>query len=139
MDLIPKQIAEYLESLSINRLTSGYLKLDKNGAIIDWTGEVALFNSEAPKAGEDIYEYCSILEGILPLESKQAVLPRIEMTNNLFADIHLLFDENYYWIIFIDTTQTVNYIRDFLQDHNETILKKTQSKNLPNDTEEPEE
>lgn len=129
MDVIPDKIAEYLESLSISRLTSGYLKLDSDGAIVTWYGEVALFNSAVPIVGEDIYDYCNILEGVLPLESKHAVLPRIEIQDNLFADIHLLFDDECYWIIFVDTTQTVNYIREFLQDHNENILNQSKSKN----------
>ncbi len=125
MDDIPNHIIKYLENFVGEEKTYGLLALNLSGEIFTWYGDLEHFNGSEPEVGIDIYDYCSILEGILPLESQQAVLPNIEIVHgSVFADIHLLFHNNVYWILFIDSTQIVEGMREWLQNHNESQLDK---------------
>lgn len=121
MDSLPSFLADYLESKRVGEAAYAVLQLDQSGAIIAWYGDIAFFNQTLPIVGSDVYEYCNVLEGILPLDSQHAVLPHIEILHDcVFADIHLLYWEDCYWILFLDTTQGVMGMRGFLQAYNET-------------------
>ena len=130
MDDIPKQIVDYLFECIGGEKIFSLLALNLDGAILEWYGDPDHFIGSLPEKGTDIYGYCAILEGILPLESKQAVLPNIEMIHGgIFADIHLLFHDEMYWILFVDSTQSVEDMREWLQDHNEAIFRRKNKEN----------
>lgn len=124
MDNFPKDIEDYLFENISEELPFGLLALETSGQIVEWYGDLDFFNGEEPKHDTDIFEYCTILEGILPLETKKAILPNIETIHDeVFADVHLLFFNDLYWIFFFDSTDRVEKMRKWLQEHNESIFR----------------
>ncbi|MEN9444862.1 MAG: hypothetical protein RIS47_1753 [Bacteroidota bacterium] len=116
-------IESYLIRHSFQNKIYGVLKINNMGRIVDWFGVLDHFMGEFPNPYIDVYAYCHILEGILPLHTTPTILPRIEMSPGVIADIHLVKHFRFYWIFFFDATDEVEQMREMIQKYNEDQIK----------------
>jgi signal transduction histidine kinase len=126
---LPKNIIRYL----IEELPSyaGILifKTDADGLILDFHGAHDEYLAKKPNAGKPIHEYVDALHGMIPPLVSPMVLNKIQLTNNIYTDIHIVGqNENEFWIFLYDQSREVESIRGLLQQLNEAKYNEEKSK-----------
>ena len=121
-------IEKYLSQYHNSQRKYAVLKIDHEKKIVDWFGDLMYFMDELPELFDDVYSYCNIIEGILPLDSEIETLPKMRMTPDVSADVHLIKDLGFYWISFVDVSEETESLRKTIQPHNDAILSRHRKK-----------
>jgi PAS domain-containing protein len=90
MQNFPPIILNYLDRVLIQDRSPAYLIVDHNGVLTGCGGSVSDYGLENLQTGRSVAHQAHFLEGLLPLESTEILLPCLEVAPKHFADIHLL-------------------------------------------------
>ena len=126
-DKIPVNVFKYLLEKVPPYMGLLMLKTDNKGYILECIGNVEHYVNTKVETGDFIENIITPLTGILPLKSETFHIKKIYIDKDTIADIHIVKDNNSYWIILIDQTTEVDTLRSLIQDMNERELKKKQN------------
>jgi len=120
---LPNNIVKYL----VDELPpyTGLLifKTDTQSNIIDFHGPYNVYFEEKPEINKPLHDYILALHSMIPPLVSPMCLKKIQLNNSAYVDIHILDEDNEYWIILVDQSRETENIRDILQKINETKLE----------------
>jgi signal transduction histidine kinase/CheY-like chemotaxis protein len=124
---LPRPVLDYMQSFNIGRHYPAFLKLSPAGLVKEFGGDLERFGISSPPLDTPAGDTALYLEGMLPLKTPTIILPGLETTPGVFADIHM-FKENhsFTWVVFLDATELETKLRSILQKTNELQLKESQ-------------
>jgi PAS domain-containing protein len=102
----PEAILNYLQRVLIQERIPAYFVVDRSGILQEMGGNLSTYGLDHLERGKQIANQAEFLEGLLPLESHEALLPCIEVSRGRFADIHLFQDEGRDVVLLVDATNT---------------------------------
>lgn len=127
---LPPPILEYLCTLIVDKRSLAYLQTNKGGCLSDWGGNLVAYGITGLRKGLPIGEQVIFLEGLLPLQDSPVLLPCVETSSGLFADIHILSGEDGNWVLLLDATPEELQRRLFHQKANDLSLRYEQQSKI---------
>lgn len=119
---LPSPVLTYLQFLALESRAPAYLRVDKDGSLRDWGGEVATYGLNNLHRGASASAQVLFLESLLPLQSSPLVLPSVAVGEERFVDIHIFSDAGGDWVLLLDATADEAQRRRFQQRVNELSL-----------------
>lgn len=116
MTALSPQLLDYLYKIAVDEQSAAFVKIDEGGAILEFGGRLEHYGLDHISKGQAATEFIVVLEGIIPIDSETFILPRVELTPGIFADIHLVKTEQYQWILLLDVSEDVQQ-HQILQQH----------------------
>jgi signal transduction histidine kinase len=104
MSNLPASILEYYQTLIFEQYSLAYLLTDKDGCLIDAGGSLTAYGVTNLQQGKPIAEQVFFLEGLLPLEGANLLLPCVKIENKFCADIHLFSKAEGDWTLLLNST-----------------------------------
>ena len=108
---LPATIEAYLQDVSGTIAKTTVLKIDKNNHITDHGGDLARCGMFTIAEGQLIEQQIPLLAGLLPHTDEPLIIRNTQTDTGLFVDIHVLTDQSYQWVLFIDNTQLGNRLQ----------------------------
>lgn len=130
---LPSSISEYLLHLTIEHRSPAFLVIEPNGRAM-WGGNLALYGIGDLSLETPIQEQLLVLEGILPVKDSPVYFPCIEITQGVFADIHVFQKEGKTWVLLLNATKEAERQSLMQQKWNELSLQLNSKAKPGNDT-----
>jgi signal transduction histidine kinase/PAS domain-containing protein len=135
---LPAPVLTYLQFLALENHAPAYLRVDKDGSLSDWGGEVAAYGLKNLRRGASANAQVLFLESLLPLQSSPLVLPSVALGEERFVDIHIFSDDGGDWVLLLDATAAEAQRRHFQQKVNELgLLNAQQARELAQSSQPP--
>jgi len=100
---IPFAIERYIRSVWMSKTSVAYLRLDKEGNLLEWGGMPEFYGLQDLRVGQAAIEQISFLEGMFPVEEPE-VLEFLRTGSGRSAHIHLVPYDDGTWVILFDAT-----------------------------------
>jgi PAS domain-containing protein len=104
MQNFPPIILNYLDRVLIQDRSPAYLIVDNEGVLAESGGSLAVHGLDHLELGKSVAHQAEFLEGLLPLESSEILLPCLEVSPKHFADVHLLQSGDGDVVLLVDAT-----------------------------------
>jgi signal transduction histidine kinase len=131
---LPKPLLDYWHGYTSAVHQPVYLQINKEGRVISYGGKLAHFGLNEPLINMPVEEEAIFLTGLLPLKMERMILPNLETTPGVIADIHLFKEiSGITWVLLLDTTEQETKLRAVIQKSNELQLKEIQYLKLISD------
>ena len=128
--IAPQPVQDFLLKLDFQERQGAYIQLDPANRFLQGGGELELYLEKLPEKGEVIRSKRSFLEGLLPHSTEPLSIPFIDIGDGVIADIHIFNtpaeggdDSQDTWVIFLDSTASLEVQRRFQQASNSANLK----------------
>src|SRR5687767_13752963 len=126
MSDLPAVVSEFLDNLFITDTQPAYLLVDESGILTSWGGRLENYGVRNLRAGEPINEQVYFLEGLLPLEQEQLLLPCMQTDSGRPADLHLFSTPEGDCVLLLDASTKEEQQRVMQQKGNELSLNHQQ-------------
>jgi signal transduction histidine kinase len=123
---LPAVVSEFLDNLFITDTQPAYLLVDESGILTSWGGRLENYGVRNLRAGEPINEQVYFLEGLLPLEQEQLLLPCMQTDSGRPADLHLFSTPEGDCVLLLDASTKEEQQRVMQQKGNELSLNHQQ-------------
>lgn len=121
---VPIPIMIHLMHLIVEKLSLGYLLVNKDGYLLQWGGRLAAYGIDKLQEGEKVEKQIFFLEGILPLDDEPIFIPRMKTEYGICADVYIFPSEDGDWVLFLDATLEEIQLSMIQQKINESLLMK---------------
>jgi hypothetical protein len=124
MHQLPQSILDHLSKSKINPVDVAWLQVTTAGQIIHTGGPLSAFKLATSRIGGDITRNPALAH-LLPVKSA-TVLPAIQLSPRIHADIHLFPDDEWAWIVFVNVTKKTARHQRTQQHRNDAALRQHQ-------------
>lgn len=104
MSLLPAPIRDFILTLTDETLTPAYLVVSEKNGLADWGGDLESYGIRDLEKEMDVSEQLPFLAGLLPLETNNLFLPRVQTKPGVYADVYLFTREQGTWVLLLDAT-----------------------------------
>src|SRR6185295_7401381 len=101
---LPIPIREFILALTDEILSPGYMLVRENDELTYWGGDLDSYGLRDLTEGLHLSEAVPFLAGLLPLESNNLFLPKVQTTTDVYADVYLFTRDEGTWILLLDAT-----------------------------------
>ena len=119
---LPPALRDYLRHLTVDQWSAAFLRVDREGRLVDSGGSLGLYGLDGVGKGESLAGRVDFFKGMLPVGDEPIVLPRMELAPGRFADVHLVGGEEADWVLFLDVSETAEVHQLLQQRGNELSL-----------------
>jgi len=99
------------------------IKSNSDGKVVDFHGPHKKYLKSEPTIGSYMHEHIPALYSMIPPLVSPMILNRIQSTNSIYTDIHLVgANDGECWVFIVDQNREVESIRDIIQKMNESKL-----------------
>ncbi len=126
MRAIPEAVRHYLGDWLADQHTCGFIRLDRDGRILSWKGDMNKLGINALQEGRLINEVLVFTEGILPTTESSIYLPMVTVGDFRPLDVHLIRDNDGYGLLLIDAYKKQLQVANYQQEFNEYALWREQ-------------
>lgn len=123
MPALPPAVDEYLQTLPVQLQSPAYLLVHKDGCVGARGGHLATYGMSDLCEGLPLEQQLDFFVGLFPLDDVPLFLPCLEITPNLFVDVHVLPHGEGAWIVFLDVTDKAMVWRQAQQQMYDTHLQ----------------
>ncbi len=124
--MFPPIVSDYILDRTLNQRAVAYLKLSREGALLESGGLLLAYGLDNLKIGSPVSKVAVFLEGLLPLQRDTLLLPNVQTNSGVVADLHLFRQENSDWVILMEATRHVLEKAPIQQQSNEYALVREQ-------------
>ncbi|MGH9929434.1 MAG: PAS domain S-box protein [Pyrinomonadaceae bacterium] len=128
MSDLPVPIRDFIEALTEDTLSPAYLFVKDGAGLSEWGGDLSSYGILGLEKHMDVSEHIPYLSGLLPLETGNLSLPRVQTRTGVFADIYLFRRDEGVWFLLLDVTSEARRRRRLQQRANEASLEATDLK-----------
>ncbi len=115
MASLPSQVRNFLIRLATYNRPLTYLRVDRQGRLLEWGGQLESFSLPPLEKGTRIGEQIYFLEGLLPSKEKIFSLSNVEVDSHLFIDIHVFQGRTSDWILLLAASEGAYERRSLLR------------------------
>lgn len=119
---LPQEVRGYVLEQTLQSRAPAYLCTDDRGNVVDWGGEMGHYGQFQLRAGTSAEKEIPFLTGLIPTTDLELSLPKLEVKDGVYADIHLFRDNGYNWVLLLDVTSEVQRRTILYQKANELKL-----------------
>lgn len=101
---LPPPIREFIDLLNEEALAPAYLLVNRQGYLLEWGGDLSGYGINDLQRGLNVCEHIPFLNGLLPLETQNVAMPRMQTRPGIYADIYVFRRETGIYILLIDAT-----------------------------------
>ena len=105
--LLPHEVTEYLQKWILELRSPAFFFTDPAGRVISRGGDLSRYGLRKLRKGDLASEKAYFLEGLLPLDSRNSMLSRVETCGGAFADVHLFPATDADCTLLLDATEEV--------------------------------
>lgn len=116
MSHLPPEMVDYVYKIAVQERSAAFLILDGSDQLIELGGCLEHFGLQHLSTGQSAHDALVFLEGLLPIDSAAFLLPQMEVTGGIYADIHIVRVTNGHGILLLDATEDVTQ-HQLLQQH----------------------
>jgi len=102
---LPLFVRQYLQLVPSAPQALALLKLDAQHCVVDSQGELHHYGLSNIDRSRPIVDYFLPLEGLLGVKQSPLVIQFINMPENRYIDMHILYDRTNQWVILNDRTR----------------------------------
>ena len=136
---LPEPLRDHLARLVTRTLQPTYLRVARDGRLLAAGGSLDLYGLTGLSPGRPVAEAAAFLDGLLPLTGEAVVLPYVQVTPGVFAEVHLVpgadptgqgpnvadaNDVGDDWVLLLDATAVANQRKALQQKTNDLRLLK---------------
>jgi hypothetical protein len=99
---VPQAVLDYLQGTLIEERSPAWLQVRHDGCLLSASGHLERYGLSAAAPGQAAAAQISLLEGMLPLDGEEVLLPHVQTPSGRYADIFLLGRELEDWVVFLD-------------------------------------
>ncbi len=127
---IPDAVLRFLQHFLIEARSPACLQVSRDGCLLSATGELERYGLSAVEDGKTAAREIPLLEGLLPLQDREILLPCVQTPSGCYADIFLIGGTHADWVVLLESE--AQYDRQLLlqQKTNELNLLRQQHKKL---------
>lgn len=100
---LPGPIREFIDALTDDLLAPAFMLVSDEGKLIDWGGALSSYGLSGLEDNMEVGNHVPFLVGLLPVNSG-TVLPKVQTTAQVFADLYLFRRHEGTWILLLDAT-----------------------------------
>jgi len=127
---LPESLRVHLEHICIESRSPAFVLISKDGSLLDWGGPCGEYGLTSLKKGLPLKEQADVFEGVLPLKGIALSLPYVNLTKDIFADIHCFPGNDGDWVVFLESTARAEEQQAFQQNMNELALLRDEHEKL---------
>jgi PAS domain S-box-containing protein len=101
---LPTPIRDFIDSLTEDTRSPGYLLVNEECGLSEWGGDLESYGIAGLRKNISVAEDLFFLAGVLPLDTSSAFLPNVQTTEGVFADIYVFRRDQGTWVLFLDAT-----------------------------------
>lgn len=125
-------VKDYIFDFALKEQSLVYLKINLEGAISSWGGNLSKYKLEHLEIGKQAEEKITFLQGLLPLDEQTLILHKMQI-EDIVADLHLFFKDGAYWVLLIDSSLEMQHQKKWQQKYNELSLLQEKYDQLNNE------
>lgn len=118
----PKSVVSKILQITLDSKTFCYLEIDYEGHLKNQGGNLDDVGLPSWKQNDYILDQAIFLTGLLPMTEDYEVIPSFQIKDDLIVDLHLFDDNQRYWIILVDKTESLEWEAIARQKGNELRL-----------------
>jgi len=122
MDRLPEPIELFLRTTCIVNRQPFYLGVDRDGIVVEAGGAGAFYGIRESVTGTPAVDVLDPLAGLLPPAVAHDVLPHCQLTDTVFAELHLLRGDACDWVILLDASSQADRLQRLQQQAHEMTL-----------------
>jgi hypothetical protein len=104
MTQLPTPIRHFILALTCEIRSPAYLLLGEDDRLVEWGGELSLYNLSKLKKNIKVSQRLSFLAELLPIDANDIFLPAIRMEKRVYADVYIFHDEHGTWVLLLDSS-----------------------------------
>ena len=139
MDPLPEPIESFLQTTCIADRHPCYLAVARDGRIEEAGGAGAFYGIAEPVAGMAAVDVLAVLDGLLPPAVPHECLPHCQLTDAVFAELHILRGDARDWVILLDASDQARQLQRLQQQAHEMTLLYEREARLRRDLQESRE
>lgn len=112
---LPSQIREFIDELTDDLLSPGFMLVSGRGELIKWGGALESYGISGLEMNMQVGNHLAFLVGVLPLDSGSLFMPKVQTNTRVFADIYFFRRAQGTWILLLDATDDANKRRALQQ------------------------
>lgn len=121
---LPESIRQYLGEWLTTQFACGYVRLDSDGRVVSWSGDIEKLGISQLHEGRAVSEQLIFTEGLLPSNEPSTYLPMVLIEGCRPLDVHLVREHDGYGLLLIDACSEKQRLTGYQQKVNEYALWK---------------
>jgi class 3 adenylate cyclase len=101
---LPAPVVAYILGLVVDVRSPAYLLVEPSGRLAEWGGALDAYGISELEQGKDAGEQVAALASLFPLAEPALCLPRIEVAQGAFADVHAFLQPEGAWVVLLNAT-----------------------------------
>lgn len=122
----PQSVINKILQITLDSKTFCYLEIDLQGHLVNQGGNLDALGLPNWNQNDNILDKAIFLTGLIPMTTDYEVIPSFQIKENLIIDLHLFKDDQCYWIILVDKTESFEWEAIARQKSNELRLLEEQ-------------
>lgn len=110
-------------TLSVEKRSAAFCLVDRNNRVRNLAGNLEIYGLGDIKEGQCVEGRMPFLHCLSAEDREPVFLPRIEIAQGVYADIHIITNETGMWVVFLDATDKTESLQAMRQQVNETYLQ----------------
>lgn len=123
LEPMPAAIRDYCLECSCRDRSPAYLSADCRGRLLRWGGALDHYRLGNLRRGDQVEEKAIYLKGYLPLNHSPVILPQLEISPDVYAELHLFRNAGKQWVLMLDATRCAMQKRRKQQTLNQQQLR----------------
>lgn len=104
---LPGPIRDFIGALTDDLLAPAFMLVSDEGGLSYWGGALSAYGIGRLKENMQVGNHIPFLVGLLPLDSGNVFLPKVQTAADVFADVYLFRRREGTWILLLDATDDV--------------------------------
>lgn len=122
MTALPSYLTEVLAELSSRGRRLAFVRTDDLGRVLERGGELDWYELDGLEPGDDLCRACVFIEGLIPMTAERLDLPRLSVSGNRYADVHLVQRGEEVLVLLLDASGFVEQQSALVQKGNDLNL-----------------
>lgn len=126
MKELPLPIRDFILELTEDHRSPAYMLVADDERLSEWGGDLGAYGITGPEKNMNVGEHIPFLQGLLPLETNNLFLPRMQTGGEQYADVYLFNRQEGTWVLLLDTTADAAKRQRMQQKANDLSLQVTE-------------
>jgi hypothetical protein len=104
---LPAAIRDFIHTLTEDTLAPAYLLVTDEGRLAEWGGELESYGITRLEKNVQVGDRLAFLAGVLPLDTSNVFLPKVQTETGNFVDVYLFQREQGTRVLLLDASAAV--------------------------------
>ncbi len=125
---LPIPVRDFILELTEDSRSPAFLLINDETGLTEWGGDLASYGISGLEKNLNVGEHIPFLQGLLPLETRNLFLPRLQTVEGAYADVYLFSREGGTWVLLLDSSAEASKRQRMQQKANDLSLQVAEMK-----------